>query len=69
MCLRVDSDNEIDIYSNYNYAENDMTCEQATVYTLKSPMHIFCLVLNILLPGFGTMASSCRCLHAVKDQT
>ena len=42
-------------------------CEGSAVFTLKSPWHIICLVMNILLPGWGTMLSASVCVHAVKD--
>ena len=42
-------------------------CDGSHVYTLRAPMHIVCLILNILFPGFGTIISACSCAHAVKD--
>ncbi len=55
MC--VDSDNDNDL----------VMCGGSEIYTLKAPLHILCLVLNIILPGWGTMLSACACLHAVKE--
>ena len=43
-------------------------CDGSLVYTLRSPLHIVCLILNIFLPGWGTMVSACACVHATKDE-
>jgi hypothetical protein len=40
-------------------------CDGSLVYTLRSPMHIVCLILNIFLPGWGTMLSATTCMHVV----
>ena len=47
--------------------EDIVMCEGSQVYTLRSPMHIICLILNIILPGWGTMISASRCVHAIRD--
>lgn len=36
--------------------------------TLKSPMHIVCLIMNIFLPGWGTMVSAYSCVHAIREE-
>ena len=56
----------------YGYGEEEnedvVMCDGSQVFTLKSPMHIVCLVLNIILPGFGTMISASACTHAVREE-
>ena len=42
-------------------------CGGSEVFTLRAPWHIVCLVLNIVLPGWGTMISASACTHAVKE--
>ena len=42
-------------------------CSGSHVYTLKYPLAILCLVLNIILPGWGTMISASVCTHAIPD--
>ena len=48
--------------------ESIVMCDGSQVFTLKSPMHIVCLIFNILLPGWGTMISASVCTHAVRDE-
>ena len=47
--------------------EEIVCCDGSQVYTLRGSYHIVCLILNIILPGWGTILSSNACVHAVKD--
>ena len=71
MCFtnnRADSSSSEGYY--YPKEENDeiVCCDGSQVYTLKGSMHIVCLILNILLPGLGTIVSCFVCVHAIRDE-
>ena len=65
-----------DDYANYitNYFSdgddnlNDCClCCETDIHAVKAPIHIICLLLNIVIPGSGTILSAFTCLHAVRD--
>ena len=57
-----------DIYLGGDSSDDCVMCDGSRVYTLRAPWHIVCLVLNILLPGWGTMVSASACVHATRDE-
>ena len=68
---RAESSSDEARYRSKYYGSDDneslLLCCGSQVQTLKSPLHIICLILNILLPGWGTMISASACTHARKD--
>ena len=68
VAFRADSSSSDD-YA-YPVQENDeiVCCDGSQVYTLRGSFHILCLILNIILPGWGTILSSNACVHAVRDE-
>ena len=67
LLVRGESSSSEAYYPEADLHEDIVCCDGSTIYTMKSPMHIICLVLNILIPGSGTIISACSCVHAVKD--
>ena len=65
--LRGESSSSENYYLEAEENGDIVCCDGSHVYTLRSPMHIVCLILNILLPGWGTVLSACVCMHAVRD--
>ena len=46
------------------YISDDWTvCDGSRICILNSPWHLIALILNIVLPGTGTMLSAATCLH------
>jgi hypothetical protein len=39
-------------------------CKGSQIFVLKTPWHIILFILNIFLPGWGTMISASSCTHA-----
>ena len=68
VCCRADSNSSDDYYVAPAENEEIVCCEGSQVYTLRGSIHIICLILNILLPGWGTMISACACVHAIRDE-
>lgn len=55
---------EMDAEQEDRYATDDWTvCEGSRICILKKPWHVIALVLNILMPGSGTLLSAATCLH------
>lgn len=40
-----------------------LVCDGSEVYALRSPFHIIFMILNVIVPGAGTMLSACSCFH------
>ena len=48
---------------NQDGLEDCTLCCETDVKPLISPLHVICMILNIVLPGTGTIISSFTCLH------